>query len=171
MGFRAAGSEIWLIGETTGHLGQSALLKELWDREEGPAPTVDLNAEANNGTFIRRAPENGLISACHDLSDGGLALAVTEMALAGGIGASIDAHDALSAAEWFFGEDQARYLVEVPAGRAAAFSEAAAAAGVPTRKVGVTGGEAIILGAVSVPLSEVRDAYEGGFVRLMGEDA
>jgi len=62
-----------LVGETTGHLGQSALLAEVFNREDGDAPHVDLEAERRNGEFIR--DNRALISACTDLSDGGLALA------------------------------------------------------------------------------------------------
>ncbi len=171
MAFQAEGSEIWLVGETKGHLGQSALLKELWDREDGDAPTVDLEAEARNGTFVRRAPENGLISACHDLSDGGLAMGLAEMAIASGIGATVEWDAALSAAKWFFGEDQARYLVEVPVGRAEALRTAAEAAGVPARRIGVTGGDSLSLGAAAAPVSKLKAAYEGGFRAMMGEEA
>ncbi len=172
MAFQNGGSEIWLVGETAGHLGQAALLKELWEREEGDAPAVDLEAEVRNGTFVRRAPENGLIVACHDLSDGGLALGLAEMAVASGIGASVEPDSALSPAEWFFGEDQARYLVEVPADASEAFQRAAENAAAPARRIGVTGGSDLQLGGASmVAVDALAAAYEGGFKAFMREDA
>ena len=78
------GDVLLLLGGTRGHLGQSALLAELWGREEGDAPPVDLAAERAAGEFLRAAKAEGLVAAAHDLADGGLALAAAEMALAGG---------------------------------------------------------------------------------------
>ena len=78
------GDRLLLLGETRGHLGQSALLAEVFGREEGDAPPVDLAAERAAGEFLRAANAAGLIAAAHDLSDGGLAVAAAEMALAGG---------------------------------------------------------------------------------------
>ncbi|MGR3374872.1 MAG: phosphoribosylformylglycinamidine synthase subunit PurL, partial [Pseudooceanicola nanhaiensis] len=94
-----------LVGETAGHLGQSALLAEVYNRVEGDAPPVDLSAEKRNGDFIRAQREH--IRACTDLSDGGLALAAFEMAEAGGVGVHLDETDTAQ----LFGEDQGRYLI------------------------------------------------------------
>ena len=105
------GDRLVLIGETRGHLGQSALLAEMFGREEGDAPPVDLAAERQAGELVRAANAAGLVAAAHDLSDGGLALAAAEMALAGGVGVDLQADAALGAAAWFFGEDQGRYLM------------------------------------------------------------
>ena len=106
-----AGDRLMLIGETVGHLGQSALLAEVFGREEGDAPPVDLAAERAAGEFLRAAKAAGLISAAHDLSDGGLGLAAAEMALAGGVGVEIVSEAEMDPAAWFFGEDQGRYLL------------------------------------------------------------
>ena len=88
--FKAAGEDILLIGGTTGHLGQSLYLREILGREAGAPPTVDLAAERQAGELIRRLILEGRVTAVHDVSDGGLLVAATEMALAGGIGAELD---------------------------------------------------------------------------------
>ncbi|HEU0221151.1 MAG TPA: phosphoribosylformylglycinamidine synthase subunit PurL, partial [Paracoccaceae bacterium] len=100
------GDAALMIGTTRGHLGQSALMAELYEAEEGDAPPVDLAAERKAGELVRALHATGLISAAHDLSDGGLALAAGEMALAGDTGVALTGDGALSAAAWFFGEDQ-----------------------------------------------------------------
>ena len=116
-----------LVGDTPGHLGQSALLAEVFDREDGDAPHVDLAAERRNGEFIRA--NHQFIQACTDLSDGGLALAAFEMAEAGGIGVTLDAHDTPT----LFGEDQARYLVACDFDQAEALMVAAGTGRRPDR--------------------------------------
>jgi len=157
------GDALILIGETRGHLGQSALLADLFDREEGAPPPVDLEAEAAAGALMLRLAGAGLVSAAHDLSDGGLALAVAEMALAADCGASVEGEGLA----WFFGADQARYLVAcAPDGVSAVL---AAAGAVPARRIGAMGGDAVALGASRAPLAALRAAHAGGFARLMGE--
>src|SRR5690606_5454207 len=79
---KADGEVLILIGETRGHLGQSLYLRELLGREEGAPPPVDLAAERRNGDFVRDEILAGKVKACHDISDGGLAVAVAEMCLA-----------------------------------------------------------------------------------------
>ncbi|MDX5350088.1 MAG: phosphoribosylformylglycinamidine synthase subunit PurL, partial [Paracoccaceae bacterium] len=105
-----AGDAVVLVGRTTGHLGQSALLAEAFGIEAGDAPPVDLAAERAHGEFVRA--QRGLIRACTDLSDGGLALAAFEMAEGAGIGLALDSADVAQ----LFGEDQARYLLAVAPG-------------------------------------------------------
>jgi phosphoribosylformylglycinamidine synthase len=162
-----AGDRLALVGETRGHLGQSALLAELYGREEGDAPPVDLGAERAAGEFLRAAKAEGLVAAAHDLSDGGLALAAAEMALAGAVGVEVEADAALPAAGWFFGEDQGRYLVACAPGDVAALAARAAKAGVPLRVVGAAGGGRVRLGAGSVGLDELRARHAGGLTKLL----
>jgi phosphoribosylformylglycinamidine synthase len=162
-----AGDALILIGETRGHLGQSALLWEIWGRAEGDAPPVDLEAEARAGGLVRALARDRLVRAAHDLSDGGLAVAAAEMALAGDCGVRIDADPALPAAAWFFGEDQARYLLAC-ADPAPALA-AAARAGVPARVAGEAGGDAVRLGEASLPLATLRAAHREGFARMMSQ--
>src|SRR5438309_2924966 len=110
------GDSVILIGDTTGHLGASLYLREIEGREEGPPPPVDLAAERRNGDFVRGQIAAGQVAACHDISDGGLLVAVAEMAMAGGHGVAFDPAPAGRPTHaWLFGEDQARYLVETAA--------------------------------------------------------
>ena len=121
LAFKAADETILLIGETQGWLGQSLYLRDVCGREEGAPPPVDLIEERENGDIVRALIGEGLVTAAHDISDGGLLVALAEMAMASGIGADLDAppEDTPAHAFWF-GEDQARYLVTVPADRAEA---------------------------------------------------
>jgi len=111
LNFKRADEDILLIGDTQGWLGQSAYLAEICGREEGAPPPVDLSLERKNGDFVRSLIDAQQVSAVHDLSDGGLAIALAEMAMAGGIGARVEAPAHSPAHGFWFGEDQARYIV------------------------------------------------------------
>jgi len=145
IGFKAEGEAIVLIGETKGWLGQSAYLATVCGREEGAPPPVDLAVERRNGEFVRSLITAGRLTACHDLSDGGLAVALAEMTMAKGIGAKIDALPAGPAHAVLFGEDQGRYLLSLPAGAAEAVVAEAKAVGVPAEIIGKTGGSELAL--------------------------
>src|SRR5579864_406787 len=115
LAFKAGGEAILLIGETQGWLGQSVYLREICGREEGAPPPVDLAAEKRNGDVVRGMIHGGTATAVHDLSDGGLLIALAEMVIASGIGAQLHAAPAsIVPHAYWFGEDQARYLVTVP---------------------------------------------------------
>ncbi len=146
-----------LVGETTGHLGQSALLAEVFNREDGDAPHVDIEAERRAGEFIRANGE--LIKAVTDLSDGGLALAAFEMAESSGVGITLEAADTPT----LFGEDQARYLIACNFDQAEALMIAASEAGVPLSTVGRFGGDLVSFGGFSAPLAELSDIYRSSF--------
>ncbi|MEM7497077.1 MAG: phosphoribosylformylglycinamidine synthase subunit PurL [Pseudomonadota bacterium] len=163
------GEALVLLGETTGHLGQSALLWELESRAEGAPPPVSLEAERRAGELVRTLKAAGLITAAHDLSDGGLALAAAEMALAAGTGAALDPAAALDPLPWFFGEDQARYLLAAVPGDVDAVLAEAAKAGVPATAVGCMGGESLTLGPEHIPLARLAAAHAGALPGLMGE--
>ncbi|MBU6266634.1 MAG: phosphoribosylformylglycinamidine synthase subunit PurL [Sphingomonadales bacterium] len=106
--FKAEGDAIWLIGGKGSHLGQSLYLREILGREAGAPPPVDLAVERAHGEKVRELIGDGIATAVHDISDGGLLVALAEMAMASGLGADI----ALPAtAAEAFGEDQSRYLV------------------------------------------------------------
>jgi phosphoribosylformylglycinamidine synthase len=159
--FKAEGEAIILIGDTKGWLGQSAYLATICGREEGAPPPVDLAVERRNGDFVRSLITAGRLSACHDLSDGGLAVAIAEMAMAKGIGASITALPAGPAHAVLFGEDQGRYLLALPADAAEAVVAEAKAAGVPAQIIGKTGGSALALpGEAAVSIADLRKAHE-----------
>ncbi|MCQ0092879.1 phosphoribosylformylglycinamidine synthase subunit PurL [Roseovarius sp. M141] len=147
-----------LIGETHGHLGQSALLAEVFGRNEGDAPDVDLAAEKRNGDFIRA--NHTLIRACTDLSDGGLALAAFEMAEAAGVGVHLDSADTAT----LFGEDQARYLVACNFDQAEALMTEADKAGVAISSVGKFTGDQVRMGGAEAPLDGLSRMFRTSFV-------
>jgi len=149
-----------LVGETTGHLGQSALLAEVFNREDGDAPSVDLDAEKRNGDFIRA--NRALVTACTDLSDGGLALAAFELAEGSGVGVLLDS----DATETLFGEDQGRYLVACNFDQAEALMIEAGRAGVQISSVGRFSGENVRFGGSEAPLAELSALYRGSFEQI-----
>jgi len=156
-GFKAADETIFLIGETRGHLGQSLYLRELAGLEAGPPPPVDLAAERRAGDLVRALITRGLVTAVHDISDGGLLVAVAEMALAGNIGATIEGSESPG---WLFGEDQGRYVVAARDPKP--ILAAAKAAAVSCAAIGRTGGAALKPpGGKPISIAELRAAHEG----------
>ena len=167
--FKSEGETIVLIGETRGHLGQSLYLREIEGREDGPPPPVDLSAEKRNGDFVRGLIRTGEVSACHDVSDGGLLVSVAEMALKSGIGATLQVPDTdVPAHAWLFGEDQARYVVTTD--DADTLLAAADKAGVAAMQIGITGGEGLSLlgGAGETALGALGELNEGWLPEFMG---
>ena len=160
MGFVAEGDAIVLIGETAGHMGATQYLAEIEGRKEGSAPHVDLAAERKNGDFVRAQILSGAITACHDLSDGGLGVGVAEMAMKSGLGASVeDQSGDLPLHAWLFGEDQARYLATTR--DVDALLAAAASTGVAASKIGTVQSESLtIANAGTISVSELAEAHE-----------
>jgi phosphoribosylformylglycinamidine synthase len=177
MHFKNAGDAIYLVGPefwakpdpTRSHLGQSLWLRVVKGVEGGRTPPTDLTVEKNAGAIIHELIADGLVNAVHDLSDGGLAVALAEMALAGGIGAETEAHNpAYTPAQWWFGEDQGRYLITVP--DVAALNEALSkgtrndeTAQIGFQRIGTVGGDSVL----GVPLSELRAANQRFFEEWM----
>jgi phosphoribosylformylglycinamidine synthase len=161
-GFAAmrAGDTLLLIGSGSGELGSSLYLRECLGLETGAPPPVDLAAERRNGDFVRgliRADEARVV---HDLSDGGLIAAAAEMALASGVGLTLEATGAALPHAFLFGEDQGRYLIATR--RPEGILVAATAAGVPVARVGLAGGDALGCDALfRIPLARLREAHEG----------
>lgn len=153
----AEGDVALVIGATAGHLGQSALLAEMFGREEGDAPPVDLEAERRHGHFL--LANRHLVQAAADLSDGGLALAAFEMAEAAGLGVTLEPGETAQ----LFGEDQARYLVACAAPEADALRAAGRAAGVLVQVVGRFGGAEVRMGRAAAPLAELSALYRRSF--------
>jgi phosphoribosylformylglycinamidine synthase II len=182
--FKAEDEAIVLIGGGDGHLGQSLWLREIHGRAEGPPPRVNLAGERRKGEAIRRLIADGLVTAVHDVADGGLAVAVAEMALASGIGAEFDeVYTAGLTARWF-GEDQGRYVVTTndlarlrEALGKAVYHERIGTTGCLNR---LTGGQSLfwritapnnraVESGCDVELDDLRRAHEGFFPELMGE--
>jgi len=148
-----------LLGTTNGHMGQTAVLAELLSCAEGDAPPVDLNAEAAMGDFIRA--NHTRISACTDLSDGGLALAAFEMATHATLGLTLDTDDTAH----LFAEDQARYLLAATPVQAKTLAQAATAAGLPLTQIGTFGGDALSFGTRNAKLSDLAALHSASFAR------
>jgi phosphoribosylformylglycinamidine synthase len=166
--FKRDGDVVILVGETAGWIGQSVWLRDVCGRTEGAPPPVDLVVERRNGDFVRGLIARGEVSAVHDCSYGGLALALAEMAMAGGLGLAVErlplgpAHGAL------FGEDQGRYVVTASPEAAEVILAAALKAGVPALRLGIVGGSALTLpGEAPISVEALRVAHEGWFPAYM----
>ena len=159
--------DLVLIGPTVGWLGQSLWLRELAGREDGAPPPVDLVAEKAAGEFVRAQILAGNVRACHDVSDGGLLVAVAEMAMAGntGVRLSTGPREIPGHAYWF-GEDQGRYVLAVP--ESATMLRVAEAAGIAAVRIGTSGGTDLTLpdgGTISI--NRLREAHERFFPAWM----
>jgi phosphoribosylformylglycinamidine synthase len=167
LAFKREGEAILLVGATSGWLGQSLYLREVCGREEGAPPPVDLGAERRHGDFVRAAIRDGLVTAAHDVSDGGILVALAEMAIASRIGAVLDVASSVPAHGFWFGEDQARYILTTKA--ADALAVRAKSAGVPLTRLGATGGRVIAWGdEPPLPVDELVGAFEGWLPAYMG---
>ncbi len=161
LALKQPGEKILLIGTTEGWLGQSLYLREICSREDGAPPPVDLAAEKRNGDFVRGLIVEGAASTVHDISDGGLAVALAEMALAGKIGATIEETAPLPTHGFLFGEDQGRYIVVIPPEKLESILLAARAAGVACEIIGVTGGDTLTLcGGAAILLADLMRDHE-----------
>jgi phosphoribosylformylglycinamidine synthase len=174
IGFKGTGDVLVLIGLRGGHLGQSLWLREVHGRTDGAPPPVDPDAERRTGEFVREQVRAGALTAVHDVADGGLAVAIAEMALAGNIGALIQPSGHGHAAKQFFAEDQGLYVATVDDGQLLDFLTGADAAGVQVEPIGRTAGQRLIFelrdSDFCLPLVDLRAAHEGFFPRLMGAE-
>jgi phosphoribosylformylglycinamidine synthase len=168
------GETLVLIGATEGELGASIYLREILGREDGAPPPVDLALERKTGDLVRGLIQSGVTRTVHDLSDGGLVAAAVEMALASGVGVALDLQAGLPDHALAFGEDQARYLIAVPADQLDVIDARAAEAGVDYLVVGQAGGDEVSLTGQDGPLAaiqldELRTAHEGWMPAYMGD--
>jgi phosphoribosylformylglycinamidine synthase len=173
LAFKKEGETILLIGESAGWLGQSAFLATILGREEGAPPPVDLALEKRTGDFVRSLIGERLLTATHDLSDGGLLVAIAEMAMASGIGAMLEASPAgLPAHAFWFGEDQARYVITAKPADLPKIESLAKAAGVAIRRLGTTGGSQLTLpGEDPILVSTLQASHESWLPNYMGSPA
>lgn len=163
------GDVLVMIGADGSHLGSSVYLRDVLGSTEGPAPVVDLSAERRHGDFVRGIIRNGQVTACHDISSGGLGVALAEMAMASAKGARISLSDGRGLAHaLLFGEDQARYVVALPADLANFVRANAESAGVPFRTLGTVGGEALVIDdLINLPVATLVNAHESWFPDFM----
>ena len=166
-----AGEELIAIGVTRGWLGQSLYLRELFGMEEGAPPPVDLETERKTGELIRKLIEEGLITACHDVSDGGLLVAAAEMALGAGRGLNLRTPVKTRKAAFWFGEDQGRYLVATAPAAADTLLLKAAMAGVQASRIGRFGGPDILLDENdALSLLDLSDIFEAALPDYMNAE-
>ncbi len=159
--FRRDGEALLLLGESSGWLGQSAYLREICGRQDGAPPPVDLRLERKTGDFVRGLVREGRVGAAHDLSEGGLGVALAEMAIAGRRGARLTVAPAIPLHAFLFGEDQARYLLTAAPEAAEAIREAAETAEVACTIIGTTGGNALTIpGGIAILIEELQRRYE-----------
>jgi phosphoribosylformylglycinamidine synthase II len=159
LAFKAEGEAILLVGEVRGWLGQSLYLREICGREEGAPPPVDLADERRHGDFVRALIGDALVTAVHDVSDGGLIIALAEMALASRLGAVLEAPLDVPAHAFWFGEDQARYIIT--AEDADRIMQLAKTAAVPIMRLGATGGRVLAFGDERpLPIADLLKRFE-----------
>lgn len=171
IGFTGEGDVILLIGgpdEWGAQLGQSIFLEHIHGRREGAPPPVDLAAEKRNGDFVRTLITGGIARTVHDCSDGGLGVALAEMAMASGIGATISPNNLGTPGATFFGEDQGRYVIAIKREDMPGVIDKAEAAGVSAVWIGSTGGDELKLGDTrAISVLELKEAHEGWFPAFM----
>ncbi|AZO01772.1 MULTISPECIES: phosphoribosylformylglycinamidine synthase subunit PurL [unclassified Mesorhizobium] len=177
IGFAAEGQMIVLVGAPPSwgsHLGQSVYMRDIHGRADGPPPPVDLAHEKRVGDHVRSLIASGVVTAAHDISDGGLAIALAEMAMASGIGAAIPGLTGTDPIPVWFGEDQGRYLltlsIDPQSGEWDRIRQEQEKLGIFAPWIGTTGGRDLKLGdARPVPVSELKAAHEGWFPRFMDQ--
>lgn len=159
--FTKPGEDIILIGITRGHIGSSLYLREIHDSEEGTPPPVDLALEKTNGDFVRSLISAGVATACHDISDGGLLVALAEMTYKNTVGLSVTFPNTLPAYAFAFGEDQGRYVITVPASQTQSILAQAKEQGIEASHLGSTRSKTFeVKGICSLDVTKLRDLNE-----------
>jgi phosphoribosylformylglycinamidine synthase len=169
IGSAADGDVLIMIGVDGSHLGSTIYLRDILNSLDGPPPEVDLAAERRHGKLVRSLIQAGQVTACHDVSSGGLVLALAEMSLASGKGMTVSLAEQRGPVHaLLFGEDQARYVLAVKPDLADFVLASAESAAVPFRKLGTVGGEALkIDDVVSVSVADLTVAHESWFPSFM----
>ena len=163
-----SGDTIILVGGCGSHLGQSIYLRDILNRTDGDAPHVDLSTEKKNGEFVRHLIETGMITTCHDLSDGGLALALAEMVIKSKKGIKAQLTGQTPPHAELFGEDQARYLIAVNAHELPKVIEAGKQSSVDLQIVGKVEGDHLeVENQFKLSVDSLHDAYENWFPNFM----
>ena len=164
--FANEGDAIVVIGGKGTHLGASQYLADVLSREDGAPPPVDLAAEKRNGDLVRQLISGARVTGVHDISSGGLGVALAEMAMTGGIGATVRLEGPAHAA--LFGEDQGRYVVTVAADKLDALLKDAAEQGIPADPIGATGGKDLTVeGTLTISIAKLKEAHENWFPNYM----
>ena len=172
IGFEHEGEAIIVVGETMGHIGAGIYLKEILGLEEGEPPFVSLGQEKKHGEFVRSQIDQGHVNSCHDISDGGIAITLAEMCIAGNIGANVaDESEEMPFFVWAFAEDQARYIISAEEESAERIMSDAHALGIPASCIGTVGGEALEIGnRINVEVADLKSAHQHWFPDYMAEE-
>jgi phosphoribosylformylglycinamidine synthase len=171
-GFGRDGLTIFLLGDTLPELGGSEFAEVMLGKISGRPPAVDLDAESKLHRLLHDCSREYVLDSAHDLSDGGLAVALAESAIAGGAGFTVALPDeGLSSHVALFSESASRAVVTARPGREDAVAQLATFHQVPAARIGLTGGSALRFeGLFEVPLSDALVVYEGAIPRVMSEE-
>lgn len=167
MAFKDEGDVIYMIGSSAGHLGQSLYAREILKLEvenAGPAPQINLSAEKAAGTLVRTLIKDGVVNACHDISEGGLLCAIAEMAMASGKGAALSANGDTG---FWFGEDQARYVVATS--QPEELEAYASREHIPVVRVGVVSGKTLSVQQDHIPITNLVMLHEAWLINYMAQ--
>jgi phosphoribosylformylglycinamidine synthase II len=164
--------DVWLLGDTRTELGGSAWQRQTTARLEGRPPALDLPTEAALHRLLAELAARRLLACAHDLSDGGLAIALVEATVAAGVGATLTLPPGLPPLATLVSESASRALVAVAPEASADLEALAVAAGTPATHLGTTGGDRLVVpGVLDLPVAQLRDTYESALPRALGEPA
>jgi phosphoribosylformylglycinamidine synthase len=158
--FRNTGDIIIVIGETKGHLGASVYLREVEGKEEGAPPEVNLATELKNGNFVRKLINDGKVTSCHDISSGGLYVALAQMSIPNAVGAELKLNTSLAKFAYLFGEDQARYIISSHPSKSSEILSAAQQLGIYAEEIGITVADTITVDEESIYISDIKAIFE-----------
>jgi len=154
-------NRLLLVGGAPKHLGQSLFARNIFDGDFGPPPQVDLSLEQKNGNFVRQLIKDQLVTACHDISDGGLLVTIADMCMAGNRGITLEGEET---ANWLFGEDQARYILATTEDAVGIISEKALRAEVNLAEIGRVGGTRLTLNSGdAIPINTLNELHTEWF--------
>ena len=160
------GNYLCVIGKSSNHLGNSQYLSIIKNKELGSTPSIDLNEELKNGKFVLSCIEQKKFEAVHDIADGGLLVALSEMSMCGEKGVQVDINKS-SLLGYFFGEDQSRYLVEVSKDNFEDLMSEAENNNVFVEKIGVTQDNQFEINNIGkIPVKELIQAHELWFQKF-----
>ena len=160
------GNYLCVIGKSSNHLGNSQYLSIIKNKELGSTPSIDLNEELKNGKFVLSCIEQKKFEAVHDIADGGLLVALSEMSMCGEKGVQVDINKS-SLLGYFFGEDQSRYLVEVSKDNFEDLMSEAENNNVFVEKIGVTQDNQFEINNIGkIPVQELIRAHELWFQKF-----
>lgn len=163
------GDTIYLIGETTDNMGATLALRELVGRNDGAPPKIDLSLEKHSGEVVLDLIECGLVHACHDLSNGGLALGLAKLCMGSNIGIVAQMPQNVPVVAALYAEDSARYLLAISSENLIGFQEKLLHAGLDVHKIGIAAGTHLeIAGAMNVKIADLAVAHKKWLPEFMG---